>query len=183
MLVVCGFKSICSDFLQAKREQAKREGTLLTKKQKEDKAVAELRKQALLKSGVQIEGLQASSSGASATKKVVYGNRKKKGPGGAGTSAQASPVPSSRPLSPEPMPEPTPAPTPAVNIEKLTIDDDVKSDWDASSDDEAKAPASADVKDSWDASSGDEDEKPAPVTKLVQNSTCTTTKSIATLTS
>jgi translation initiation factor 5B len=181
-LIVCGIKSICSDFFQAKREQAKREGTLLTKKQKEDKAAAELRKQALLKSGVQIEGLQGSSSGAPTTKKVVYGNRKKKGPGGAVTSAQASPVPSSRPLSPEPTPEPTPAPTPAAKVAKLPTNNDVKSDWDASSDDEAKAPAGADVKDSWDASSGDEDEKPPPVTKPIQNSTCTTTKSTATLT-
>ena len=44
---------------QAKREVAKKEGRLLTKKQKEEQRVAELRKQALLASGVQIEGLQS----------------------------------------------------------------------------------------------------------------------------
>src|ERR1700735_870793 len=147
---------------QAKREQAKKEGTLLTKKQKEEKAAAELRKQALLKSGVQIEGLQASGSGPPAGKKVVYGNRKKKGPGGAGMSAEASPVPVSRPLSPEPTPEHTPAPTSPAKVEKLPANDDVKSDWDASSDDEAKATAGPNIKDSWDASSEDEDKKPMP---------------------
>jgi translation initiation factor 5B len=143
---------------------------LLTKKQKEEKAAAELRKQALLKSGVQIEGLQVPSSAAPAGKKVVYGSRKKKGPGGA-LSAQASPVPTSRPLSPEPTPEPTPAPTPAAKVVNLPANDDVKSDWDASSGDEAKAKADLDVKDSWDASSEDEDEKPkgAPVVKPARN--------------
>lgn len=89
--------------------------------------------------------MQASSSGAPAGKKVVYGNRKKKGPGGVGTSVQASPVTVSRPLSPEPTLEPI------------------------SSADEAKVTASPDVRDSWDASSGDENEKPALVTNPTQN--------------
>jgi translation initiation factor 5B len=111
---------------------------------------------------VQIEGLQASSGGAPTAKKVVYGNRKKKGPGGAGTSAHSSPVVVPRSLSPEPTPEPTPASTPVTKVENLPAQDDVKSDWDASTDDEAKASASAEVKDSWDASSEDEGERPAP---------------------
>jgi translation initiation factor 5B len=79
------------------------------------------------------------------------------------------------------MPEPTPAPTHVAKVEKLPINDDVKSDWDASSDDEAKALANTYVKDSWDASSGDEDE-PASVAKLVQKSTPINAKSMATLT-
>jgi translation initiation factor 5B len=175
-MVVHGIKLIHSNVLQAKREQAKKDGTLLTKKQKEEKAAAELRKQALLKSGVQIEGLQALSSGAPANKKVVYGNRKKQGPGGGGSSAQSSPMPTSRPLSPEPTPEPTTpeltsAPTTAAKGETLQTTDDIKSDWDASSGDEGKDPVDGSVKDSWDASSDDEGEKPAQVTKPVQKST------------
>lgn len=154
-----------------KREQARKDGTLLTKKQKEERAAAERRKEALLKSGVQIEGLQApGGSGAPAAKKVVYGNRKKKGPAVAGSSAHASPAVVPRALSPELTPEPTPEPTPATKVEKLpATNDDVKSDWDASSGDEAKASVAMDVKDSWDASSGEEDEKPAATAKPADN--------------
>ena len=121
---------------------------MLTKKQKEEKHLAEIRKQALLASGVQIEGLQqASGNGTPAVKKVVYGNRKKKGP----IAKDVSPAPESRPRSPV-VEKP---------IEAIP-DDDAKSDWEASSDedhDDAKAQGEA-VKDSWDASSNDEEEKP-----------------------
>ncbi|KAJ3853333.1 hypothetical protein EV368DRAFT_39150 [Lentinula lateritia] len=150
---------------KAKREIAKKEGRLLTKKQKEEKAAAEIRKQALLASGVQIEGLQQSSN--MPTKKVVYSNRKKKGP----TANGASPA-SSRPRTPE---------SPVVQEEKkdsiLNLADgslapankpeeaeeaSAKDDWDASSDEEAK-PASDGKKDSWDASSDEGAElKPIP---------------------
>lgn len=157
-----------NQFTQAKREQAKKDGTLLTKKQKEEKAAAERRRQALLASGVQIEGLQAGANAAPSAKKVVYGNRKKKGPGvTVSTSAQASPAPISRPLSPEATPEPSPAPTPAAKIDKLPASEDVKSDWDASSDDEAKAPVDTEVKDSWDATS-EEENISTPASKPVQ---------------
>ncbi|TFK22197.1 hypothetical protein FA15DRAFT_596525 [Coprinopsis marcescibilis] len=143
---------------KAKREQLKKEGKFLTKKQKEERQMAEIRKQALLASGVQIEGLQASGSGPAAGKKVVYGNRKKKAPG----AKDASPA-QSRPRSPEP----TPTPPPASVASSSKQDDEPKSDWEASSDGEdtkpaAQAPAAAaEVKDSWDASS-DEEEAPAP---------------------
>jgi translation initiation factor 5B len=51
------------------------------KKQNEEKHLTEIKKQALLTSGAQIEGLQQSSgSGPPVVKKVVYGNLKKKGP-------------------------------------------------------------------------------------------------------
>ncbi|KAJ3875976.1 P-loop containing nucleoside triphosphate hydrolase protein, partial [Lentinula edodes] len=150
---------------KAKRELAKKEGRLLTKKQKEEKAAAEIRKQALLASGVQIEGLQQSTN--MPTKKVVYSNRKKKGP----TANGASPA-SSRPRTPE---------SPVVQEEKkdsiLNLADgsvspahkleeaedaSAKDDWDASSDEETK-PASDGKKDSWDASSDEGAElKPTP---------------------
>lgn len=114
--------------------------------------MAEIRKQALLASGVQIEGLQQpSGSGAPTTKKVVYGNRKKKDP----VAKDVSPAPESRPRSPKPL---------AIvekPIEEIPANGDAKSDWEASSDenhDDAKAQGEA-VKDSWDASSDDE-EKP-----------------------
>ena len=120
--------------------------------------MAELRKQALLASGVQIEGLQQQQGGG-APKKVVYGNRKKKGPvatssvtgtaSGPGTR-DPSPVRTATPPPPPPAVEPT-----AAKAEEAG--DDVKSDWEADSGDEA---AKKDVKDSWDDSS-DEEEAPA----------------------
>ncbi|KAL1702921.1 hypothetical protein EV121DRAFT_261598 [Schizophyllum commune] len=145
---------------KAKKELAKKEGRLLTKKQREEKAAAERRKQALLASGVQIEGLQQGAQ----TKKPVYG-KKKKGPVAKGASPAPesrpdtpSAAPSSKPATPPPA-SPSPAPVSAPAEEK---EEDVKSDWDASSDDEAKKPAAAaeDVKDDWDASSDEEDKKP-----------------------
>ncbi|KAJ6612153.1 hypothetical protein B0H10DRAFT_2223421 [Mycena sp. CBHHK59/15] len=138
---------------KAKREVAKKEGRLLTKKQKEEKAMAEIRKQALLASGVQIEGLQqASGSGAPAVKKVVYGNRKKKPTNAA---KEASPAPESRPRTPEPA---TPVAPPVVEAETAPADD-----WDASSaEEEDIKTAATGVKDSWDASSDEEDAKPPP---------------------
>jgi translation initiation factor 5B len=117
--------------------------------------MAERRKQALLASGVQIEGLQQVSSNG-APRKVVYGSRKKKGP----EVRDASPAPPSRPLSPEPV----------YQLVSQPLDNDgVKSDWDVSSNDgESKVPG---VKESWDASS-DEDlpqPAPAPTTSLPQS--------------
>ncbi|GLB33308.1 putative translation-initiation factor 2 [Lyophyllum shimeji] len=136
---------------KAKRELAKKEGRLLTKKQKEEQRMAEIRKQALLASGVQIEGLQAPSTNG-APKKVVYGSRKKKAPAAKDASKDVSPAPESRPLTPEP-PKEEPKPV-----------EEVKDEWDASSAEEEVKPAAApDVKDDWDASSEEEEEvKPAP---------------------
>ena len=139
---------------QAKLELAKKEGRLLTKKQKEAKHLAEIRKQALLASGVQIEGLQQpSGSGPPAVKKVVYGNRKKKGP----VVKDVSPTPESRPRSPEAVASRSPSivekPT-----EAIPTNGDAKSDWEASSD-EGDAHGEA-VKNSWDAPSDEEEEKP-----------------------
>ncbi|KAI0938949.1 hypothetical protein AcV5_000495 [Taiwanofungus camphoratus] len=142
---------------KAKRELAKKEGRLLTKKQKEEQRAAELRKQALLASGVQIEGLQ-QPSGAQVPKRVVYGNRKRKGPASATGSGPAtrepSPVREERPSTPEP--EHVPEPVTQVAEEKQKIDS-VKDDWDASSDEDQKAADG--VKESWDVSSEDEEAK------------------------
>ncbi|KAL6297969.1 hypothetical protein BKA93DRAFT_107987 [Sparassis latifolia] len=143
---------------KAKRELAKKEGRLLTKKQKEEQRAAELRKQALLASGVQIEGLQQAFSTHPA-KKVVYGNRKKKAPASATGSGPAtrehSPVREEKPPIAEPVAQPS-----EESAEKV---EGVKDDWDASSDEEQKLAEG--VKESWDESSGDEEgeaAKPSP---------------------
>ncbi|KAG1739943.1 uncharacterized protein EDB91DRAFT_1082308 [Suillus paluster] len=115
---------------KAKRELAKKEGRYLTKKQKEEKAAAELRRQALLASGVQIEGLH-QQAGVSA-KKVVSGNRKKKGP--IAKEASASPAPESRPETPDAIPS---APSPVESAAEEETKDEVKDEWDASSGDES----------------------------------------------
>ncbi|KAI6168909.1 hypothetical protein EDD17DRAFT_1465364 [Pisolithus thermaeus] len=146
---------------KAKRELAKKEGRLLTKKQKEERAAAELRRQALLASGVVVEGLQQPSDVSHTTgKKVVYGNRKKK-PTATGResplTSPSSPAPSSRPLTPEPIPEPA---------EPSTKAEGVKDDWDASSDEgEAKPVVQPGIKDSWDDSSEEETSPLPPTTK------------------
>lgn len=118
--------------------------------------MAELRKQALLASGVQIEGLQ-QSSGSGAPKKVVYGSRKRKPAG----QKDGSPAPESRPRSPEPAPR--------IAVEeapKAEADSEAKSDWENSSEDEKKAPeAQPEVKDSWDASSDEEGKPDSPQVK------------------
>ncbi|KAJ7265927.1 hypothetical protein B0H12DRAFT_1100146 [Mycena haematopus] len=122
--------------------------------ERKGEAMAEIRKQALLASGVQIEGLQqASGSGAPAAKKVVYGNRKKKGP--INVAKDASPAPESRPRTPEPV---APVETPVVESKV-----EPEEDWEASSAEEETAPAAPPgVKDSWDASSDEEDAAPPP---------------------
>ncbi|KAG9317065.1 hypothetical protein JVU11DRAFT_1252 [Chiua virens] len=148
---------------KTKRELAKKEGRLLTKKQKEEKAAAERRRQALIASGVQIEGLHQPTGIPFASKKVVYGSRKKKGPlTKEKDSTPASPALSSRPLSPALVDA---SPSPSVAPAELTSKaDDIKDEWDASSveeEDQGAKPAPA-VKDEWDASSEDEESAPPP---------------------
>lgn len=138
---------------QAKKELAKKEGRLLTPKQKAEKAAAEARLQALLASGVQISGLQKDAE-PSRPKKPVYGNKKK---GGKGPS--------------EPVPAPPAPKVEDVKVveEKKAAEDDDGDDWDKS--DPEPEPVKVkekkveeDEEDDWDASSADEEaKKPAPV--------------------
>ncbi|GEM08221.1 translation initiation factor 5B [Rhodotorula toruloides] len=134
---------------QAKKEQLKREGKLLTPKQKAERAAAEARRQALLAAGnVTIAGLQEKPD--RGPKKVSYGKRERAG----GDKPQQTESPAeSKPASPEPPKEEIAKPAPAAE-EKDEEEEDVKDSWDASSDDEKE-----DVKDSWDASSDEEGEK------------------------
>ena len=142
---------------QAKRELARKEGRLLTKKQKEEQRAAEIRKQALLASGAQIEGLQQP---AAPSKRPVYGNRRK-----GGAAKGGSPAPDSAPQTPEPPPPkqlaPEPSPTPEPEPSRVeAVAQDVPDDWEAPSEEEKVSPT-AEVKESWDDSS--EEEGPAPV--------------------
>ncbi|KAI9449493.1 P-loop containing nucleoside triphosphate hydrolase protein [Lactarius psammicola] len=144
---------------KAKRELAKKEGRLLTKKQKEDQRAAEIRRQALLASGVQIEGLQQAGA---PPKRPVYGNRKRGGP-----AKGASPAPDSVPQTPEPSRpnELASEPTPELESGQSppgSATDDVQDDWEASSEEETPLPA--EMKESWDDSSDEEEAEAAPVT-------------------
>ncbi|KAF9334392.1 hypothetical protein BGZ91_010878, partial [Linnemannia elongata] len=137
---------------KAKLEQKRKEGTLLTKAQKEAKAKAELRKQQLLESGVIVEGLdKADDEEPEKKKKVVYGNKKKKGP-----QAQTPPPSSPKIVAPEIV-----TPVSAAVSEK---NEESADDWEAAAEkDEVPVPEEKkdedDVKDSWDQS---EEEDPEP---------------------
>ncbi|KAK0191521.1 hypothetical protein F5146DRAFT_1224243 [Armillaria mellea] len=116
---------------RAKRELAKKEGRLLTKKQKEERAMAEIRKKALIASGAQIEGKK---------------NIKKE-------------VTESRPRTPEPELEPELPKD--QGKEEVNRKGTAKDDWDASSEEENEDTKKLEgVKDDWDASSEEETEKP-----------------------
>ncbi|GAA5986329.1 hypothetical protein JCM10908_003705 [Rhodotorula pacifica] len=148
---------------RAKKEQLKREGKLLTPKQKAERAAAEARRQALLSAGnVTIAGLQQQE--ADAPRKVSYGKRERannKKPAAAAEQEAPAAVAEKKEDKAAPAQakaEPTPV-QPAKEEEKKDEekedDHDVKDSWDASSsEDEAKA----DVKDSRDASSDEEEE-------------------------
>lgn len=128
---------------------------MLTKKQKEEQRAAEIRKQALLASGVQIEGLQQP---AAPSKRPIYGNRKKGGPGKGASPAPSTPQTPEPPHPKELAPEPSPTPEPEPSREEK-VTQDVRDEWDASSEEE-KVPPAVEVKESWDDSS--EEETPAP---------------------
>lgn len=147
-----------------RREQLKKEGLILTPKQKKERAAAEMRKQALIASGAvvaaQAEKGPSTSGGAP---KFKYGAKAKGQKQGKAPSTVTS---DSTPASPAvtestlpPAPEPTPAaPSP---VEKPAT----KDSWDDS--DEEAAPAAAAspapaVKDDWDASSDEEASAAAP---------------------
>ncbi len=118
--------------------------------------MAEIRRQALLASGVQIEGLQQQlqGDGSPAPRKVVYGTRKKKGPK---DSTKDSPGPS-RPETPtlEAITTSTP------HVASQPANEGAKSDWEISSEEEIAPEAPLGVKEDWDASSDDENVAPEP---------------------
>ncbi|KAH9059350.1 P-loop containing nucleoside triphosphate hydrolase protein [Lactarius vividus] len=157
---------------KAKRELAKKEGRLLTKKQKEDQRAAEIRRQALLASGVQIEGLHQSGA---PTRRPVYGNRKRGGPAKSG-----SPAPDSVPQTPEPSQSKELASEPHESGQSPadSASDDVQDDWEASSEEGETAPP-AEMKESWDDSSEEEGAEAAPVSGQKPTSTPQAAKKLA----
>lgn len=157
---------------KAKREQLKKEGKLLTPKQKAEKAAAEARMQAMIKSGqIKVDGLtnrQAAAEGEEKEKKkIVYDSRKKKkGPTGPPSKIDAPPaavdlvVEEEKEDLKEEDVEPVKEVEPVLASkegESVGVEEEDDESWDAVSDE--------DVKDDWDAESEDETsvKKVAPV--------------------
>ncbi|KAG8858050.1 hypothetical protein FRB91_010524 [Serendipita sp. 411] len=137
---------------KAKKELARKEGRLLTDKQRKEKQLAEIRRQALIQAGAVVEGLAKKDGEPSgAPKKVVYGKRQK-GPGGhAATASVASSSNQSTPRPPSPMKLP-----PEPLVEQNLAPQSEEKDWDASSGEEGRTGGGDDLKDDWDASSDEE---------------------------
>jgi translation initiation factor 5B len=144
-------------YAQAKKEQLKKEGKLLTPKQKAERAAAEARRAALLASGnVTIAGLAEKESASTGEKKVSYGKKEKKQP-----PAHVK----------KPVIQQAPAPAPAKKVEekkevveeKKEGSEEEKDSWDvSSSEDEGEkktAKVEEEAKDDWDASSSEDEEK------------------------
>lgn len=129
--------------LQAKRDLLKKEGKLLTPKQKAERAAAEIRLKALVgTAGNTIAGLQESVGGDDEGKRVSYAKKK----------------PFKKPVETKVEPAVVVVAEPQVVPAVAVDDDDVKDDWDASDDEEAKPAEKAEsVKDDWDASDSEED--------------------------
>ncbi|KAG8854709.1 hypothetical protein FRB96_007394 [Tulasnella sp. 330] len=142
---------------KAKKEQARKEGKLLTDKQKRDRAAAEVRRQAILASGVKIAALEDKEDAPTAPKKFSYAKKGGKKPvaGTSATERQAS--------APQ-----SPAPTESTLAAAPPSEATAKEDWEDGEDEkEAEKPATVtkDVKSDWDASS-DEAEEPVLPTKV-----------------
>ncbi|WFD45555.1 eukaryotic translation initiation factor 5B [Malassezia furfur] len=131
---------------RAKREQLKKEGKLLTPKQRAELKAAEARKAALLASNnITVAGMQQEPSGGEKPKSRVAYDRKKKKHDTKPKEAAPAPAP-----EPEPAPPAAPEePAKEAPAEQAGEDDGVKDDWDAESEDDG-------VKDDWDAPSEDE---------------------------
>ncbi|KAF5100153.1 hypothetical protein D0Z00_001360 [Geotrichum galactomycetum] len=132
-----------------KKEELKAAGKFLTKKQKEQQALQERRRQQLLESGVYVEGLQGDAP----KKKPVYGKKKSKKP-------EPTPEPKAAPSAPvtkevkveekkpepkkveEKKPEPKKVEEPAAAPEEEE-DAPLLDDW------EAAIGSDGEVKDSW----------------------------------
>ena len=120
-----------------KKEQLKKDGKLLTPKQRAELKAAEARKEAMLaSSNISVAGMGKEKP----ARRAVYDKKKKP------KKPEAKPEP-----EPEPEPQPQPEPEPEQPADEPA--DDVKDDWEADSD----------VKDDWEAES--EEEPPAPPEK------------------
>lgn len=149
-----------------KKEELRAQGKLLTKKQKEQQLIQERRRQQLLDSGVQVEGL--GSEGAK-PKKPVYGKKKKSAAANVESkdsgSAQDTPEPESESektandnnaaAAEAPKTADSPEEVKKDEPEKATEEeegDGVLDDW------EAALGSDGEVKDDWEALANDSDE-------------------------
>lgn len=139
---------------KAKKEQLRKEGKLLTPKQKAEKQAAEARLQAMLKSGqIKVDGLgKGNDAGPSEGKQrsaIIDKKPKKKGPQQSGprnplldvdsTPAKADAAVEEKSTEAEAKAESPLQPTEPEAAVDAEEDDDVADAWDAESDDEDKA--------------------------------------------
>ncbi|WFD29189.1 eukaryotic translation initiation factor 5B [Malassezia sp. CBS 17886] len=147
---------------RAKREQLKKEGKLLTPKQKAEQKAAEARREALLRSGnISVAAMSMDSGDDAPKRRVVYDKRKKAqqkhtdavdGPKKEAADANAvdANAADANAESAKGPPAEAPVESPAEHAEE----GDVKDDWDAESDNG--------IKDDWDADSEEEMPKTQP---------------------
>lgn len=123
-----------------KIERQKKEGTYMTKKQKEKARLAEARLEAMKAAGIEVP-----TGGGDERKKVVYDTRKKKNNKKAVQTKPPTPPPPPEPVKePEPEPEPTKPPTPPPKEEEE------KDDWENSSSEGAAWDEMSDGSDQFD---------------------------------
>jgi hypothetical protein len=153
-------------FLQAKKEELKKQGKYLTKAQKEAHEKQRIRNEQLLQSGVKVAALavegEEKAEGEEAApvvekkKKVVYDNRRKKVPAADKEKpVKAEEVLPETPVTPTAETEATAksaSPEPA-SVSTPPDDEPAKASWEESSDEEVKA--------AWDDESEDEETKAA----------------------
>ncbi|PHZ12840.1 translation initiation factor eIF5B [Rhizopus microsporus ATCC 52813] len=151
-----------------KREQLRKEGKLLTKAQKEAQRLAQLRHQQLLASGhVRVQALEDNDQ---KPKKPVYGNRKKKVVSKEEQERRQQEAEQKRLEEEKKRKEEEEAKKVAEAAAAAEEEPEDEDDWEnavVSSDEEEKAPkkeSEEDLKSDWDASS-DEEEKPTPAAK------------------
>lgn len=130
-----------------KRDELRAQGKLLTKKQKEQIALQERRRQQLLESGVVVEGL----AGVGAPKKrPVYEKKKPRKQ----QESTPEPVAEVKEVKPEPVKEAPVKKEPVKKEEAAPVEDEpLLEDWEAALDSDGE------VKDNWEELGGDDDEE------------------------
>ncbi|KAI8981078.1 hypothetical protein BDB01DRAFT_724490 [Pilobolus umbonatus] len=142
-----------------KKEQLRKEGKFLTKAQKEAQRLAKIRHEQLLASGnIRVQALEESDA---KPKKVVYTNRKKKGPTKEEQEKKQQELAEKKRLEEE---EKKRLEEEKKAAESESEDDDWEKALESSEDEkeDEKSEEAEDVKSDWDASSDEEKETPAP---------------------
>ncbi|ODV83615.1 hypothetical protein CANARDRAFT_29843 [[Candida] arabinofermentans NRRL YB-2248] len=146
-----------------KKEQLKKEGKYLTKKQKQEKALQEKRREALLQSSnVIVPGVQnLSVSEDKPKKKVVYGSKKKTVKKTAEEEASEAKAKAEEEAKAKAAESKTESDEEVVDDwEKMLEDDDVVEDWEAEAEDqEAEEAAAEEEQEEADDAAGEEDDE------------------------